>query len=613
MRTRFRANLFFGILPVWGVGFAAQAAEPAWFWPGEGPEVAVWSPPGLVGEVPVERTGWVLLMAEDPERFLQDPEVVAAEPQRGDPRVLRLQAKPGVDEIALSRRLRQEDGVYWSHPDFAFHLVPLDRPDDPYFEDQWHLENTGQGGGTVGADIRALDAWALTRGEGVRVAIVDSGVDTDHPDMIVIPGYDYVDGDEDPDPEVSDDNHGTAVAGLTAALGNNGLGVSGVAQGAEVYAIRLIGGGTTLSDIRNAWIEATDAGSVVINNSWGSYSGCAASPTYGAVANGLDHAETEGRGGLGTVVVFASGNEGCDASEDGTLVVETVIGVAAIDRNDQRESYSNTGTVVDISAYAGGTVTTDMVGSAGYSALHGDDSYTPDMSGTSSASPVVAGVVALMIAANPNLSAAEVREVLRWTSARIQVDSASYDGDGWSTEYGYGRVDAGAAVGAVYNTAPTEPVPTGPDADPPADRVILQWNVATDAEDPVNHRIRLEVDGASEELSAGAGDHLDLGSVTLTNPLSSGASVRWWIWAEDPWTRSAEVEGPAFVVGLAEVSSREAAEVELVPVNTSTGPGEGAAPRSGCGLVAAGPWWLGLGLVLAQSRRSKRQVMPSAP
>jgi len=442
---------------------------------------------------------------------------------------------------------------------------------------------------------------------------VDSGVDTDHPDMTVIPGYDYVDGDDDPDPEVSDDNHGTAVAGLTAALGNNGLGVSGVAQGAEVYAIRLIGGGTTLSDIRNAWIEATDAGSVVINNSWGSYSGCAASPTYGAVANGLDHAETEGRGGLGTVVVFASGNEGCDASEDGTLVVETVIGVAAIDRNDHREGYSNTGTVVDISAYAGGTVTTDMVGSAGYSALHGDDSYTPDMSGTSSAAPVVAGVVALMIAANPQLTAAEVREVLRWTAARIQVDSADYDGDGWSSEYGYGRVDAGAAVGAVYNTAPGEPVPTGPAGNPPVERVILQWIAATDAEDPVNHRIRLEVDGVTEELSAGPGDHLDLNTIVLANPLSPGASVRWWIWAEDAWTRSAEVEGPAFVVGLNEESSREAAELVFGPAQPGADPSEGAGPRSGCGTVAAGPWWLGLGLILAQSRRSKRHVMPSAP
>jgi subtilisin family serine protease len=226
-----------------------------------------------------------------------------------------IEVRRGVDEIELARRLHGTRGIAWAQPDFARRAVPTSIPNDPYFAEQWHLENTGQWGSatSAGVDVRAPEAWELSTGVGAIIADIDTGVDLGHPDLRVIAGRDYVDDDDDPSPGPEwDDGHGTATSGLAAAIGDNGLGVTGVAYDAEVYAIRLLGGATSLSDFYGAFVEAVDAGAWVLSNSWGYSDGCPDVPLYGVEQEALEYAETVGRGGLGSVVAFSAGNGGCD-------------------------------------------------------------------------------------------------------------------------------------------------------------------------------------------------------------------------------------------------------------------------------------------------------------
>lgn len=188
--------------------------------------------------------------------------------------VVRLRLERGVDDLELARRLHDDPAFAWIHPDLVLNLIPSRVPDDPLFPDEWHLDNTGQGGRTGGVDINAPMAWDIATGAGVTIAVLDSGVQLDHPDLVVRSGRDYIDGDDDASPSTdSASPHGTGVAGIAAARGNNGYGVAGVAWEADLYAIRLIGGNTTTSDLYDAFTEAVDAGAGVLNNSWG-FGGC---------------------------------------------------------------------------------------------------------------------------------------------------------------------------------------------------------------------------------------------------------------------------------------------------------------------------------------------------
>ena len=254
------------------------------------------------------RTGDLLARAADPAALAALPGIVSIERLRGG--LVRIRLRPGADDLALARELHARADVEWVHPDLRIDLTPALVPADPWFVDQWHLENTGQGGRVAGVDINAAQAWNTATGAGVVVAVIDSGVQLDHPDLVVVPGHDYIDRDDDPSPGTdSSAPHGTGVAGIAAATGNNGLGVAGVAWGSEVYAIRLIGGNTSTSDLYESFAEAVDAGASVLSNSWGFY-GCDGVPSIEVFTEMFDYAEDVGRGGLGSVVVFAAGNDG---------------------------------------------------------------------------------------------------------------------------------------------------------------------------------------------------------------------------------------------------------------------------------------------------------------
>ncbi len=530
-----------------------------WFYPGTGPEIVEITEDSTIGGVPVRRTGHLAARVDDPQVIEDLPEVHSVQSLRGDGHVVRIRPAAGVCELALSRQLRDRDDVTWAHPDLAVRLVPRDLPDDPYVTDQWHLENTGQSGWTPEVDINAETAWAVATGAGGMVAVLDSGVDSDHPDLDVVVGYDYVDRDDDSNPDMSTDEgpHGTAAAGLAAALGDNGEGVAGVAYDAQVYGIRLLGGDTTLTDFYDAFVEAVDAGAWVLSNSWGFGDDCPDIPVYSTFEEAFAYAEEEGRGGNGTAIVVAAGNGGCDNSNDGFQGLPEAISVAATNGNDEREGYSSFGAVVDVAAPSGGVLTTDVAGDEGYGSHDGNPDYNPGFSGTSASTPIVAGVIALMFDANPRLTAAQAREVLAETAVRIDVEDGGYDMWGWSMYYGYGRVDAGAAVLAVADDgAPAPPDLIGPEDEAWVERVLLQWTAAEDPDGAwIDHEVVWYVQTTNVQHVFTHGTVLD-----ITGEVEVGDTVTWWVQGVDAWGGGNPSESRTFTVVDYEVEEPEPAD-----------------------------------------------------
>jgi uncharacterized delta-60 repeat protein len=348
--------------------------------------------------------------------------------------------------------LGKADFVEWAVPNVAFRPQLLGQviPNDTYFANQWHLNNTGQSGGTAGADINAPEAWEITTGDpNIIVAVLDQGVDTNHPDLVnnIVAGYDFYDGDSTPDPS-GNDAHGTACAGLVAAQGNNGLGVTGVAWHCKIMPVRIVGpnGFVTTSDIATAFRWAANHGADVMSNSWGSTS---ALPVIYSAIQDVTVEGGIGRDGKGCVVLAASGNWANGGSVVYPAKYPEVIAVGATDHNDVVWYYSGSGPELDIVAPSGKTNlngdiwTTDIAGSAGYNnRTPGILDYTDKMGGTSAACPIAAGIAALILSLDPNLTNFEVQDILQASAVDlIGVDFDSY--------YGHGRVDARSAVDLV--------------------------------------------------------------------------------------------------------------------------------------------------------------------
>ncbi|MBI2567172.1 MAG: S8 family serine peptidase [Candidatus Schekmanbacteria bacterium] len=288
-------------------------------------------------------------------------------------------------------------------------------PDDPDFSDQWGLHNTGQTGGTAGADIDAPEAWDLETGDAsVLIAILDTGVDLDHPDLadkiVPVAGADVVNGDSDP----SDDNgHGTHVAGIAAAGSDNAEGGAGVCWGCRIVPVKVLdaSGYGTYSQIASGIQLAADSGARVINLSLGS---TASSET---VRLAVQYAQ-----GKGAVVVGAAGNND-STSPFYPADFEGVLAVAATDADDARWGFSNRGEWMDVAA-PGHQIWSTLL----------DNTYA-SWSGTSMAAPFVAGVAGLLLSQNPGWSQGLVVEQIRRTA-----DSLS------DSTLGKGRVNARQAL-----------------------------------------------------------------------------------------------------------------------------------------------------------------------
>jgi subtilisin family serine protease len=420
--------------------------------------------------------------------------------------LVRVTDESGDDTLTVSNRYNESNIVVYAHPNFL--RQPDARqssfiPNDPLFGDQWHLDNTSQGGGTVDADIDADRAWTIEQGDpGILIAVMDGGFDMTHPDLVPnlwtnpneipnnnddddsngrvddIHGWDFVDGDNDPSFESGDDlggiAHGTVDAGGAAARGNNGIGVSGSCPHCQFVPLRI---GTSASDRVNAFFYARSIHADVITASWGC-DDAPVTPCLSAVEDAIDLVANTGRGGAGTVVLFAMQNAHTDRCVPGPnydySARETVIAVSAVNNHDQILTGPNGwpnagggfGECMDVlSPTYGGTLwgaTTDMQGSAGY-----NDSdvlpvcqepanaldYTFCATGTSFATPVAAGVAGLILSADPTLTRTQVQRLLQDTADKVQNSTGAYrpaDGfsapSGGAATHGYGRINAYEAV-----------------------------------------------------------------------------------------------------------------------------------------------------------------------
>ncbi len=431
------------------------------------------------------------LSAEQREQLWRDHGVVAVEPVQGQPDVFLLRpADEDGGEVDMAEALAGDPRVLWSQPNLRRPTVRHQVvPSDPFYSRQWHLNNTGQRGGTVDVDIDAPEAWEITTGEGVRFGIYDTGCDVDHEDLrenyigfgqdaTLEPG---TEGADDPRPKVVNDNHATSVMGLAVGRGN-ALGGRGVAFDAEFTATRGLEDVTSDLEIARAFNFAREQNVDVHINSWSFFPGI---PNAEVIVDIIQLAFHEGRNKgdldgdgdddpLGMVILFAAGNEGLQIEPGFHLSgVPEVIGVGATNDLDVLAVYSNYGTTVDIMAPSNdfarpGIFTTDntdtlidpgindggvVVGSDVRDA-DTEGKYTQFFGGTSAACPIAAGVAGLVLSVNPMLTATDVRLILEHTTDKVTPEDADYHGiTNRSLFYGYGRINAGGGgdnkIGAV--------------------------------------------------------------------------------------------------------------------------------------------------------------------
>ncbi|MCB0263073.1 MAG: right-handed parallel beta-helix repeat-containing protein [Calditrichaeota bacterium] len=386
--------------------------------------------------------------------------------------VLRATGKNGLQKANEFMEKHSTDVIY-AEPNFVYRGLFEATVNDPLHPEQWAHKNTSQtldtdGGqgdygfpttvtGTPGADMNVEAAWDVSTGSGILIGIIDSGVDLDHPDLqgnIANSGWDAAEQDynANDDDDFGNGGHGTGVAGLAAAVGNNGIGVAGVAYDAQILPIRIFGDNGSSASLANiaAAIDTTWMwGADVLSNSWGGYG---YSPTIAAAFN---RAQTQGRNGKGCVILAASGNNDYHHYIDLQFPASLsyVIAVGATNMHDEKKNPGsgdgqfwwggNYGSNLSVSAPTI-NYTTDIAGIDGFD----PSDYFSKFNGTSASTPNAAGVAALVLAANPNLTADEVKNILESTADNVDIypyDTPAANGD-FNNRLGYGRVNAYAAV-----------------------------------------------------------------------------------------------------------------------------------------------------------------------
>lgn len=412
--------------------------------------------------------------------------------------------------IKIANRLTRYAEVLVAEPNIIVQTQQHYIPRDSLYSRQWYLNNKSGSQMVAGSHIFAEKAWDTTRGvRSIVIAIADDSVDMTHPDFqgqgkIVFP-LDLKDNDLSPMPVLDSDNHGTSCAGVAVAE-ENGKGIVGVAPGCALMPIRTTG---YLDDdsVEQIFNWAIAKGAAVISCSWGP--SAVYFPLSLRQSAVITKAATQGRGGRGCVIVFAAGNanrpvngtinekgwpddiiSGQTQWLSGYAVHPDVIAVAASTSLNKKSAYSNWGSSISVCAPSNnappgtwmqqtgyittppevtqdlpglGVFTADRIGAAGYDV--GD--YTDSFGGTSSATPVVAGVAALILSANPRLTAREVRGILEQTADKIVdpdpdpqlgIRMGSYDIQNRRSDwFGYGKVNAFQAVQAAVRKAGGNP------------------------------------------------------------------------------------------------------------------------------------------------------------
>lgn len=389
------------------------------------------------------------------------------------PEIIELRtSKNGIDAIDAVTALKST-GLFRSVSPNLMHSVSDCSVNDPSYNRQWSLKNTGtslQGSGIPGADMDVELAWEITTGSNdINIVIVDSGVDTLHPELEgkLLPGFDAM-GDSTngyPTPNFDSDGHGTSCAGIAAALTNNNIGVAGVCQDCKVIPVRVFHYEVILGEVQ-PWSETAffldamgwqaQADIDVSSNSWAVPDILLALyPGSDTLVNAvIDQVVENGRNGLGTPMLFSSGNDGVtDTIPLWPARYEKTIAVGATSMCDEHKTPSscdgenwagNWGEGLDVSAPGVRVATIDMLGPNGFHPT----SYYNMFNGTSAACPNAAGVMALILSHTPTLPGWLARKVLSSTSEKVGDYNYTLwkEAGHWSYELGYGRVNAFDAV-----------------------------------------------------------------------------------------------------------------------------------------------------------------------
>jgi kexin len=383
-------------------------------------------------------------------------------------------AQSAIDSLEIANKIQLSGEVIYAYPNWFMTKSKKAIPNDPLFNNQWYLLNNGQNNGILGEDINIVNVWDNYKGSGNEViAVVDDGVETTHEDLyqniLLDYSWDWVDNDTDPNPTKIDDNHGTAIAGIIAAKGFNGLGISGIAPEAKIIGYRLLGA-TTFVNIADAMLKNKDLVDIS-NNSWGPSDPTPEFPFVNLaslsplIESALKEGVTTGRNRKGIIYVFAAGNGGGfddNSNYNGYANSRYTIAVAASSNIGKRSFYSEKGSNIFINAPSnGGTLgipTTDRTGPLGYDM----GNYVYNFGGTSAATSIVSGVIALMLQANPDLSWRDVQHILANTAQKNDPDDLewSINGAGYNInyKYGFGRINADSAIklAQIWSPIPNE-------------------------------------------------------------------------------------------------------------------------------------------------------------
>ena len=389
----------------------------------------------------------------------------------------------GDNTIDIANKLSSISEVEFAEPNFITEIKKESHlPNGKYFSQEWHLYNTAQSNGLNGEDIDALEAWKLSNGgnSSIVCCCMDDGTDTDHPSLRGniwnnpdpnAPdrnGRNFYDDDNinrkyDPRPFYfappydrmeGNDIHGTPCSGVIAAYDEDN-GVYGIAYRCKLLPVKVWGADDLAPNDQIAKaIRYAGKYADVISCSW-------SSGTSNTVVSAIHDVVKDGRNGRGCPIFFATGNSAPDPVSFPARLNDT-IAVGASTNKGFRAYYSQYGPEIDFLApSSGGTLgifTTDVaiktrgfnVGKPGQG--DSDGFYTNSFGGTSSATPLAAGIGALILSINDHLTAEEVRQILRKSCDKIDQNTANYDGNGFSLTHGYGRISAKRALELAKGT-----------------------------------------------------------------------------------------------------------------------------------------------------------------
>ncbi len=407
------------------------------------------------------------------DRLLSEYDLSVVEQSKLSPHqyVLRVNNADNADKtLEVHRKLATREEIQYADPvtltEFRKNSIQI--PQGMYFSEQWHLHNTGQNGGTPNEDVKALEAWEITKGDpNIVVACVDDGLAPDHidikdnawrnpdPQAEDQHGYNFYDNIPNPEPIYfrppfdsmeGNDIHGTPCAGVISAVGEPSSGVYGIAPGCKVLGVKIFGADNIAPPFRvSEAIRYSGKYADIISCSW---SGGSPNDT---IIQAIREVTESGRKGKGCPVFFATGNDFASSIAFPANIPET-IAIGASTNEGKKAAYSNAGPEIDFLAPSSGgskrIFTTDVpyknrgfnIGRPGQG--DPDGLYTNSFGGTSSATPLAAGIAALLLSVNPNLKVEQVRQIMRSSCDKIDPGNANYDTNGFSITHGFGRVNA---------------------------------------------------------------------------------------------------------------------------------------------------------------------------